>query len=583
MSDIVFRVKKDGQVAAIERANKRNDRAKGRMEEGSIFGGRSVRAGSINSQYRSHSPTPSYVPSPTVSIVKLDQKGERIMGMHSNAGSVVPLMANLRAKSKPSPLRLQLSDAELSERFSNGPSASFDATGGTYLPPLAASHLPLSTEIANSSPSTGWASPPDFHLIRPSVPGTGSSPGSAVSSVYRFPFPGVGGKVNRFTPASAASIPRSNSDSSSTHSSTTTSSATNNFSISPEASPCAYKSSAWEAATGPKYPEPVRVSPKFSPFPYSSYPTRQESRSDPSSVGANNHYTSGTSNQMTPLYDQFTDSAPRTQNFHLPLSPLGDTNDVFDDDDAGVIRHSVVSRRTVSVHPALRSPRFDSLPLSPMLTDAQAQSQRRLSTSSIHSAKTSIVIESESDDRFSRTSSYSMNYEQDIEADEMSQSMPREPGYLTTTHFTDSLRGDNEYSSQQSPFSDTHEIGSQPLFATQSNNLTVPHIQDRAQSFVLELNLPENTYSFAEPGRDSISDLYDTYYRRSTASRLSVASVAPNPRISAARSSVNTIGNGRRPPPLKFDGGFGGDAITEVNSPVSSRGYSQHDEMANMI
>ena len=149
------------------------------MLDGSISYSLSTRAGSVNSQSRSHSPTPSYVLSPTTPIGKWDQKGQGQMGTHLDPRSIVSVPANHHGvRSKPSPLRLQLSDAELKERLNHNPYSNFDESGGVYLAPPATPRSLLSGRTVSPSSQKEWVSPLDVHFIRPSTSGT-SSPGSS--------------------------------------------------------------------------------------------------------------------------------------------------------------------------------------------------------------------------------------------------------------------------------------------------------------------------------------------------------------------------------------------------------------------
>jgi len=576
--NIPARTKKEEQLAEIERAIKRNIRERKRMEGGSPFGGRSTNVGSVNAQYRSHSPAPSYVLSPTTSTPKWNQTRDGTMGMLSNSCSIVALPTTpQKVKSKPSPLRSQLSDAELNERLSHGPGTGFGDAGGDYFPLLATPRTPLSAGTANAAPQTGWVSPLDVHFIRP------STPGSAASSVYRFPFPDDAGKGNLLSPASATAIsrPRNNSGSSSIHSPITPSPAPKISLV--NAAEGAQTLSAWGGATDPRYPEVARASPTFSPFPYQSHSKPQEPRFDFSSDSVDDRSASRGSPKKTSKYTQSSQTTPTPRNFHTHPSEFDDPSTLPEDDNIDVIRHSVVSKRTVSVHPALHSPRFDSLPLTSTSTDVQVRNQRKLSASSVHSTRTSILVDSESDNRFSTTSSYSLDYPRDIETNEISQPIPQAPNYLTTAQFSDSFRVDDENVFKDSPFSNTHHITNDSPSVSTSSNLNVPYMQEPVSPFVLELNLPDGNSSFSGPGRDSIGDFYDTYYRQSMARYSSEGNMGTSPQKVDVGSSLNTSGNARRPPPVKFEGGLGRDTITEVDSSVANPRFSPQDEMTNMI
>jgi len=579
MSNVISRTKKEEQLAAAERAIKRTIRERRRMEEGSIFGGQSTKAGSINSQSRPYSPAHSYVLSPTTPTLKWNQARDGTMDMLSNSCSIVSLPTTpQRLRSKPSPLRCQLSDAELNGRLNHGPSTTFGGTGGAYLPPVLTPRSPLSPGTARSPSQTGWVSPLDVHFIRPSTPGTGS----AASSVYRFPFPEDAGKGNLLSPALATSIRRSTSSSSSAPDNNMEPNITKFSLASPKDAEGAQPLAEWGAATGKKYLEPVRVSATFSPFPYTSQSRPQESRSNFSSGGVDNSTASRGNPKKLPQHTQPSPITPTPLELYPLPSELGDDSASSEENDAGVIRHSVVSKRTVSVHPALHSPRLDSLPLSLSSADAQARAQRRLSATSVHSTRTSILVQSESDGRYSRTSSYSTDYPRDTEMNEIHQPIPQAPTYLTTAQFSDSFRVEDDNIFRDSPFSNAHQISSHSPTISATSNLTIPRKHEQASPFVLELNLPDGSSSFSGPGRDSIGDFYDTYYRQSMATYSNEGNSGSSQKPDVG-NLLATNGSPRKPPPSKFEGGLGRDAITEVASPVGSTWFKSHDEMPNMI
>lgn len=551
------RIKKKERLAEADPTSKRNVGDKRRIDEGSMFRGRSTQAGSSNAQGWSHSPARSYVLSPTTSNVNWSRTAEDLMGAPSSSNGISPLPVTPQRARLPITQRLQPSDAELSGRLNHGPSTNFGATGGAYLPPLASPRSPLSAGNSNSRSPTGWVSPLDVHFIKQSTGRTGSTPSSPAPSVCRVLFPEESRKGNGSTPASPFSVPSSHSALSSVHNNTTTLHATEVTSVGPEIVEPAQTFAAWAAATGPGYPEPAHVSPTVSPLPYPSYSQRQDSLANSSIDSGDSQSASKRTIENIPKPMKTSEMPPTSQMFPLPPSPFDDSNAIHEYKNTAVVRSSVVSKRTVYIHPANQSPRLNSLTLStlsptPTPTDSQCHTQQRLSASSFYSTRTSIVVESKSDNCIPR-SSYFPYYQENTQANELHQLMPTEPTLLAMAQSSNSFIVDNENNSEGSPFSNAHEISTHSPSLSASSNSTEPRINDLAHSFVLDLNLPERNRSFTAPGRDSIGDFYDTYYHEPTTIHEYEESLGynfPTPDVGS------TNGDAKKLPLLKFDGLF---------------------------
>jgi hypothetical protein len=154
-----------------------------KLEEGEFYGISAIRPGqhmgnvSVVTFSRSSSPAPSYKLAPGASVVDWTDTIKNASPSSSRNGSISSLP---RAKTKPSPLHLQPSLADLRNSFasnSNVSVTSFGEGGGVYMAPP----LPSPKSFTSEKNST-WVNPLDVHFSRPSTPHN-SRPGTPIAAV----------------------------------------------------------------------------------------------------------------------------------------------------------------------------------------------------------------------------------------------------------------------------------------------------------------------------------------------------------------------------------------------------------------
>ncbi|KAE9365180.1 hypothetical protein N431DRAFT_473260 [Stipitochalara longipes BDJ] len=627
------RLEKNTKIAEMEAAMKSTDKEKlvkrqRKTGEGDLFGVRALEHGYFGgvAQSRPSSPTPSYKLAPNATLVdwgKAPKPGSSASSLvdypSSRNGSVssLPMSIN-QSKHKPSPLRLQPSDAELSGRINHDP-ASVGGIGGAYLPPLPSPrHNRSVTPCSDSGKPDGWVNPLDVHFTRPSTP-VSSRP---TSYLPKMTFPDESIKSALVVPKPAESLAG--------HKAKQASIVSSEVSV---------------PAPAPTTPEsPRKQSPTFSIFP--QMPSRAARQSGRSIFPASDDQQRPPS-RRSPKESKFDFNLPPVPLDNLPPQIATIDPNQFPQDtrkwapSSPIIRDSIVTKQRVSVYRPTRTVE------QPQSATKPHQRSHSVAASSVYSTRTSIVDEPQDSYPNSRTRSSS----RDTAGGERSRSHKRASSAYSLSRTqdslrrhsrkqsTDTLRTDKRRSRQrdqlhfdptqtlrtrsgsvqgraidfdhprESPFSNanaisTHSAGSSisSTSSTSSLKLKAPHqeIQEDPIPQVPTLNIfnppaPDRfsvgtgrNRSASEASQGSIGDFYDAYYRQSImAQRQSVAAQANaiNLRSSGLLmpggpvASQGSGGNGMRrpaPPPLRLGpqsvggGGLAGETIMEVASPVPS-------------
>jgi hypothetical protein len=322
------------------------------LEEGDLFGGRALEHGYFGdvAQSRPSSPAPSYVLSPSTTVVDWGETGKHsasssvtdTLGARNGSISSIPTTPQA-VKKKPSPLRVQLNG-----RMQHG--------------------LPLPSpksarSISSSGEGKGWVSPLDVHFSRPTTPSGASRPQSCLP---RLQFPGEMEKTGLLVPTPSDSV-KAKSEAASI--------------ISRDISPTPTAEKARTEPSPGEQPriEPSRVTPPtFSVFPSIPIPSRTARQAERS---------------IFPRSDDSPRPSSRGKSkaslSNIPIPPIPKD---YDDDyskrlspESPIIRDSVVSKRRVSVYQPTK-PRSES----PNSTNTHDRAQS-VTASSIYSTTTSIL------------------------------------------------------------------------------------------------------------------------------------------------------------------------------------------------
>jgi len=631
VAERVPRLKKNTKIAEVEAAMKSTDREKlvrrqKKPREGDLFGVRALEHGYFGgvAQSRPSSPTPSYRLAPNATLTdwgKTPKPTSSPSSSRNGSVSSLPMSIN-QSKHKPSPLRLQPTDAELSRRIANDP-ASVGGIGGAYMPPLPSPRYNRSvTPCSDSGKPDGWVNPLDVHFTRPSTP---VSP-KPTSLPPKMTFPD-GVKTTLIVPTPAGSLAGPKSEQASI--------------VSSEAS--APNPAPAPVATAPESPR--KQSPTFSIFP--QIPSRAARQLGRTIFPASDDQQRPPS-RRSPKESKFDFNIPPVPLENLPPQMATIDPNQFPQDtriwgpSSPIIRDSIVTKQRVSVYRPTRTVE------KPQSATKPHQRPYSVAASSVYSTRTSIVDEPQDSDPKSRTRSTS----RDTAGRERSRSSHKRASSahsLSRTQdslrrhsrkqSTDTLRTDKRRSRQrdqmhfdptqalrtrsgsvqgramdfdhprESPFSNANAISTHSAASsisstssTSSLKLKAPHqeIQEDPIPQIPMLTIfnpptpdrfslgPGRNRSASETSQGSIGDFYDAYYRQSIlAQRQSVAAQANaiNLRSSgllmpgAHTASQGLGGNGVRrpaPAPLRLGpqsiggGGLAGETIMEVASPVPS-------------
>ncbi|KAF4629541.1 hypothetical protein G7Y89_g8606 [Cudoniella acicularis] len=331
-------LKLDEERAAKGLNNDRERFATREKDEGDLFGVRALEAGFFGgvAQSRPSSPTPSYVLSPSTTIVNWGDRGT--LGSLSASSSTTDLPGTSiagpkTATTKPSPLRLEASESDLRGRVSSA--ANVGGIGGTYMPPLPSSRSLRSDSPAMGASTGGWVSPLDVHFSRPTTP---AGPPRPISFLPKLNFPDTS-KTALFVPTPSGSLGGLQSEVASI--------------VGSEISTTSRKV---VEAPAPYVPITQRGRPKLpgTQTDYASSRPGSSARSiiptgsaeDKSEPTLSNPTVEGNKSPTPPL--------PSTPSFPLPVDP-----DLFPEDDRpwdnsnkdkAVIRDSLVTKKSVSVY-----------------------------------------------------------------------------------------------------------------------------------------------------------------------------------------------------------------------------------------
>jgi hypothetical protein len=620
----------------MEAATKSSDREKlvrrgKKLEEGDLFSAKAMKHGHFGGVARSRpsSPTPSYILEPSTTIVdwsKAPKPGSSSSSLvdyaSSRNGSVVSLPLSLnQSKRKPSPLRLQPSDAELRGRRNHDP-ASIGGIGGTHMLPLPSPRANRSvTPGADTQKPDGWVNPLDVHFTRPSTP-VSSRP---TSYLPKLTFPDDVVKNALVVPTPAGSITGPKSEAASI--------------ISNEV-----------PAPAPAVVEAPRekTSPTFSIFP--PMPSRAARQSGRSIFPLNDDQQRPPS-RRSPKESKFDIRAVPLENLPPQLATI-DPNQFPQDtrkwgSSSPVIRDSIVSKQRVSIYKPAHS---HEEPQDGLKTPNRSHS---IAASSVYSTRTSIVDEpqdlnaqsqsrSRSRDTGGRTrsrsshkrasSTHSLSRTQDSlrrhsrkQSEESPKSAKRRSRQRDQLHFDPTPTRRNRSGSVQgrkvdfdhpreSPFSNSNAISTHSANTSISSSISsastkgvtetthdpMPKIptlaiknQDPERLSVNTITgLPGRNRSASEASQGSIGEFYDAYYRQSIlAQRASVAAQANAINLrSSGLLMPGSVGRRPTPGPLKLGpgsvggAGLSGETIMELPSPVPSmrrREQERFPKMAN--
>jgi hypothetical protein len=549
---------------------------------------------------RSHSPAPSYVLSPSTTVVNW---GNSKNSIHSASSSVVDLprsrngsIASLPAvpqpaRIKPSPLRLNPAGVPF-----NGRVSPTNSVGGSYRPPLPSPRSVRS--FANPQAQSNWVSPLDVHFSRPTTPQAPSS--RPQSYLPRLQFPEEIGKNAMVVSTPPGSVAAVNSEAASPVSS--------NVALVPE--PPQDKSSTFNfnffGPEPPKIPSRGARHSTRSIFPATSDDERPVSRRSAKS-----------------FHEDPVPIPTVPQNFFGHRSPGLDPNQYGGN---AIIRESIVSKRSVSIYqpqpqstePTKSHLRTHSRVASSVYSTTEPSSTRTRSLSPKSQQKSRSRSRSTSSKRapssqaLSRTQDSVRRHSRKMSLNEKRRSRERDQIHYDPTSHHRNRSGSVQGRSvdfdrpRESPFSNAHSIEKNNRSASSSVSMTstagIP-LQKTTKPPVLELGLG---LSVQEPDRLSVmtggsrrgrsaseasqssmgfGDFYDSYYRQSVlAQRASVASQVLAINNGSVRGSgqdllgvgvgVAVTSNGYggtrgRPPPLKL-GGSGLAEVVEVASPAPS-------------
>ncbi|PMD30894.1 hypothetical protein L207DRAFT_203039 [Hyaloscypha variabilis F] len=637
------RLKKNTRIAEMEAAMKSTDKEKlvrrqKKPGEGDLFGVRALEHGYFGgvAQSRPSSPTPSYKLAPNTTLVdwgKAPRPGSSSSSLvdyrSSRNGSVSSLpMSTNQSKHKPSPLRLQPSDAELSGRINHDP-ASVGGIGGAYMPPLPAPRNNRSvTPCSDSGKPEGWVNPLDVHFTRPSTP---VSPRPR-SYLPKMTLPDESIKSALIVPTPDGSLAGPKSEQAPI--------------VSSEASVPTPTPAPPPAETAPESPR--KQSPTFSIFP--QIPSRAARQSGRSIFPASDDQPRPPS-RKSPKESKFDFNFPPVPLENLPPQMATIDPNQFPQDtrkwgpSSPIIRDSIVTKQRVSVY---RPTRVVEQPQSATKPHHRSHS---VAASSVYSTRTTIVDEPQD----SGTNSRARSSSRDTVGRERSRSSHKRASSahsLSRTQdslrrhsrklSTDTLRTDKRRSRQrdqmhfdptqalrtrsgsvqgraidfdyprESPFSNanaisTHSADSSISSTSSSSSLKLkaPHqeIEEDPIPQVPTLNIfnPPNpdrlsvatgrNRSASEASQGSIGDFYDSYYRQSILAQRQSVAVQANAINSgssgllmpgAAHGAGQGLGGSgvRRPAPAPLrlgpqsigGGGLAGETIMEVASPMPSSG-----------
>jgi len=642
-ADWISRMEKNTKIAEMEGATKSTDREKlvnrrKNPKEGDLFGVRAIEHGYFGgvAQSRPSSPTPSYLLAPTATLVdwsKTPKAGSSSSSLadfsSSRNGSVTSLPVSLnQAKRKPSPLRLQPSDAELSGRRNHDP-ASIGGIGGMYMPPLPSPRSNRSvTPCADSQKPDGWVNPLDIHFTRPSTPVSSSRPASYLP---RLAFPGDVIKNALLVPTPSGSV------------------------TGPRSEQASIISNEVSVPAPPVIEPPPKASPTFSVFPQiPSRAARQSGRSIfPMSDDAQRP-----SSRRSPKESKFDFGIPPVPLENLPPQITTIDPNQFPQDTrkwnpgSPIIRDSIVSKQRVSVY---RPTHAHEEPQDALKLQNRPHS---IAASSIYSTRTSIVDEPQEDNPQSRSRSRSRDTtgrnrsRSSHKRSSSTQSLSRTQDSLrrhSRKQSQDSLRGNKRHSRQrdqlhfdptqtqrnrsgsvqgrtvdfdhprESPFSNANAISHSASTSISSSSsissrksfkptthdpipkiptLAINNPDPERLSVNTITGLPGRNRSASEASQGSIGDFYDAYYRQSImAQRASVAAQANmlNLRSSgllmpgSANSGWRDVGRRPAPAPLKLGpgsvggAGLAGETIMEVASPGPSPGGRRIERFPKLV
>jgi hypothetical protein len=628
----------------MEAATKSTDKEKlvhrGRKKTGedNLFGVRALERGFTGgvAQSRSSSPSPSYRLAPNATLVdwsKTPKPGSSSSSLvdfpSSRNGSVSSLAPSFNQRPhKPSPLRLQPLDAELSERKNHDP-ANVGGIGGTYMPPLPSPRYNRSvTPCSDSGKPEGWINPLDVHFTRPSTP---VSP-RPTSYLPNMTFPDDVIKNALLVPTPNGSLaPKSE-----------------------EASIISTEISVPAAPAPAPAAESRKTSPTFSIFP--QMPSRAARQAGRSIFPASDDAPRPPS-RRSPKESKFDFNLPPVPLDNLPPQMATIDPNQFPQDtrrwnpSSPIIRDSIVSKQRVSVY---RPTHVIGEPQDATKSHIRSHS---VAASSVYSTRTSIVDEPQESHSRSRSRDTTRGRNRSRSSHKRassSQSLSRTQDSLrrhSRKQSTDTLRTDKRRSRQrdqlhfdptgfartrtgsvqgrtvdfdhprESPFSNANAIthssstSTSSISSNASTSRSRPQPQSQLQSHkthedpipqvpALSIGNADLNFDFAldngerfslTPGRGrsaseasqaTIGEFYDAYYRQSImAQRQSVAAQANASTLNLRSSgllmpgSANVGREGARrpaPPPLRLGpgsiggGGLAGETIMEVVSPVPS-------------
>lgn len=623
----------------MEAATKSTDKEKlvrqqKKLGEGDLFGVRALEHGYFGgvAQSRPGSSASSYRLAPNATLVdwgKAPKPGSSSSSLvdypSSRNGSVSSLPMSINQKHKPSPLRLQPSDAELSGRRNHDP-ASVGGIGGAYMPPLPSPRYNRSvTPCSDSGKPDGWVNPLDVHFTRPSTP---VSP-RPTSYLPKMTFPDDIIKSALIVPTPNGSLAGPKSEQASIISSEVSVPA-------PAPAPALVPAPAQAAPESPR-----KQSPTFSIFP--QMPSRAAGQSGRSIFPATDDSPRPPS-RRSPKEGKFNFNVPPVPLDNLPPQMATIDPNQFPQDTrrwnpgSPIIRDSIVSKQRVSVYRPTRAVE------QPQSATKPRHRSHSVAASSIYSTRTSIVDEPQDSLPTSHTRSSSRDTtgrnrsRSSHKRASSAQSLSRTQDSLrrhSRKQSTDTLRTDKRRSRQrdqlhfdptqsqtfrtragsvqgrtvdfdhprESPFSNanaisTHSVASSISSTSSTSSLRLKAPQPLSQSHEIQedpipqvpvLNIGNGAddrfrvsyagrnRSASEASQGSIGEFYDAYYRQSImAQRQSVAAQAnainlrssgllmPGNHMHVSTQSFGDGKSGRRPapPPLRLGpGSIGGGGL----------------------
>ena len=603
----------------MEAAMKSTDREKlvrraKKPGEGELFGVRALEHGYTGgvAQSRPSSPTPSYRLAPNATLTdwsKTPKPGSSASSLaghpSSRNGSVSSLPMSIQSKHKPSPLRINSSDAEISRPHDP---ASVGGIGGMYMPPLPSPRYNRSvTPCSDSGKPEGWVNPLDVHFTRPSTP---QSP-RPTSYLPKMTFPQEVTKTPFLVPTPNASIAPKSEEASIISTEVTV-----------------------PVPAAPVVESPKKTSPTFSIFP----PSRAARQSGRSIFPATDDRPPS---RRSPKEGKFDFNIPPVPLDNLPPQMATIDPNQFPQDtrkwnpSSPVIRDSIVSKQRVSVYrpthtivepqDATKHTRSHSVAASSIYSNVDDSNTRARSTSrdgrgrdrsrSSHrrSSTQSLSRTQDSLRRHSRkisSDTLRTDKRRSRQRDQLHFDPTQTPALRTRAGSVQGRTVDFDHP-RESPFSNANAIHSNSSSISSTSSTSSRREKANGQGQAQEEDIPSvPTLSFggkpdfdpssfahhsfigrnrsaSEASQGSIGDFYDAYYRQSImAQRQSIAAQtnAINLRSSgllmpgSANLGVGREGAGKRPapPPLKLGpgsiggGGLRGETIMEVVSPAPS-------------